>query len=134
MAEPGQKRENFLFLPEARHYHGDGEEIIGGAYPPGQAPPEDRPQPEPISGEYPCPCCGYLTLPVPKEDAIAFICPVCFWENDVFDPGEDTHSDENGGMTLPEGRANFKQYGAVRPDLVRYARPPLPEERPHRKE
>lgn len=34
--------------------------------------------------KYPCPCCGYLTYPVPREDAIAYICPVCFWENDVF--------------------------------------------------
>ena len=31
---------------------------------------------------YPCPCCGFLTLPVPREEAIAYICPVCFWEND----------------------------------------------------
>lgn len=34
--------------------------------------------------KYPCPCCGNLTLPVKPEDAVAFICPVCFWENDVF--------------------------------------------------
>ncbi len=81
-------------------------------------------------GLYPCPCCGYLTFPVPKEDAIAYICPVCFWENDVFDPGEDAPSDENGGMTLRQGRENFKRYGAVRPDLVQYARPPRPVEIP----
>ena len=81
-------------------------------------------------GLYPCPCCGYLTFPLPKGDAIAYICPVCFWENDVFDPGEDDPSDENGGMTLRQGRENFKQYGAVWPDLVQYARPPRPVEIP----
>ncbi|MEG0388886.1 MAG: CPCC family cysteine-rich protein, partial [Niameybacter sp.] len=37
-----------------------------------------------VVGIYACLCCGYKTLPVPKEDAIAYICPVCFWENDVF--------------------------------------------------
>ena len=79
---------------------------------------------------FPCPCCGYKTFPVPKEDALAYICPVCLWENDVFDPGEDQPSDENRGMTLTEGRAAFRRLGAVREDLVQYARPPLPEEQP----
>ena len=79
---------------------------------------------------FPCPCCGNLTLRYPRQNAVAFICPVCFWENDVFDPGEDDPSDENGGMTLREGRENFREYGAVRPDLVCHARPPLPGEIP----
>ena len=79
---------------------------------------------------YPCPCCGFLTLPVSREEAIAYICPVCFLENDVFDPGEDDPSDENGGMTLRQGRENYLRWGAVRPDLVRHARPPRPEELP----
>lgn len=79
---------------------------------------------------YPCPCCGMRTFPVPREEAIAYICPVCYWENDVFDPGETAPSDENRGMTLLEGRENYRRYGAVRPDLVRCARPPRPEEQP----
>jgi len=79
---------------------------------------------------FPCPCCGYKTFPVPKEDALAFICPVCLWENDVFDPGENQPSDENRGMTLAEGRMAFRRLGAVRKDLVQYARKPLPEEIP----
>ena len=49
---------------------------------------------------YPCACCGYLTLPVPKERAIAYICPVCFWENDVFITSDREPSDENHDMTL----------------------------------
>lgn len=79
---------------------------------------------------FPCPCCGSLTLRYPRQNAVAFICPVCFWENDVFDPGEDEPSDENGGMTLRQGRENFKRWGVVREDLVCHARPPLPEEIP----
>lgn len=79
---------------------------------------------------YPCPCCGYHTYPAPREDALAYICPVCFWENDVFDPGEDQPSDENRGMTLRQGRERYKKLGAVRADLTAYVRPPLPEEYP----
>lgn len=101
---------------------------------PSQGPGEDpdtaaSPPPEP-AGKYPCPCCGFLTFPVPKEEAVAYICPVCFWENDVFDPGEDDRSDENRCMTLREGRANYHALGAVRGDLTAYTRPPLPGELP----
>jgi len=124
VAEQAEKRKKFLFFPEAHNY---GPDAAGHAY---QPPAEPRSEPEEPDGIYPCPCCGYLTFPVPREDAIAYICPVCFWENDVFDPGEDDPSDENGGMTLRQGRENFKRYGAVRPDLVRHARPPRPGEIP----
>ena len=109
------RRKKFRFLPEAKTCDGPAPEI-----------PEP---PEPV-GKYPCPCCGYITFPVPKEEALAYICPVCFWENDVFDPGEDDPSDENGGMTLRQGRANYQQYGAVRQRLVQYTRPPRAEEMP----
>lgn len=128
MDDQRKKQEKFLYLPQAHNYR---EEIAGGELRVASAPiPEPDPGPEPPPGEYPCPCCGYLTFPVPKEEALAFICPVCFWENDVFDPGEDDPSDENGGMTLREGWENFKKYGAVRPGLVRHARPPRPGEIP----
>ena len=89
-----------------------------------------EPIPEESCGIYPCPCCKNRTFPIPKEAAVAFICPVCLWENDVFDPAEDAPSDENRGMTLLEGRENYRRYGAVRPDLVQYARMPRPEELP----
>ena len=91
---------------------------------------EDSPgerQPEP--GKFPCPCCGYLTFPVPKEDAIAYICPVCFWENDVFTVSDDEPSDENRGMTLNQAREAFRTIGAVRQEFLQYTRKPLPEER-----
>ena len=87
-------------------------------------------EPQERKGVYPCPCCGYKTFPVSKEDAVAFICPVCFWENDAFDPAEDVPSDENRGMTLCQGRENYRRFGAVRPDLVQYARQPKAEELP----
>lgn len=91
-------------------------------------PEQAEPKPEP--GKFPCPCCGYKTFPVPNEDAIAYICPVCFWENDVFAPGEDQPSDENRGMTLREARAAYWKLGAVREEFLPHVRKPLPEESP----
>ena len=126
-----KEREKHLFLPKA-----DNDRFFlllagGGAWGRRENPvPELEREPEEPAGRYPCPCCGCLTFPVPREEAIAYICPVCFWENDVFDPGEDDPSDENGGMTLRQGRENYRKWGAVRPDLVPYARPPRPVERP----
>ena len=93
-------------------------------------PEPDRAEPKPEPGKFPCPCCGCRTFPVPREEAAAFICPVCFWENDVFDPGEDRPSDENHGMTLLEGRAAYKKLGAVREEFLQYVRKPLPGELP----
>ena len=126
------EREKFLYLPQAVN----ASLVIGGAdglaSPTGgeKPPPEPEPVPDEPVGRYPCPCCGYLTLPVPREEAVAYICPVCFWENDVFDPGADSPSDENHGMTLRQGRENYRKYGAMRPDFLRHVRPPKPEELP----
>lgn len=60
---------------------------------------------------YKCLCCGNETLPVPAEEAIAYICPVCWWENDVFLKSPDEPSDENHGMTLLEAHENYMKYG-----------------------
>lgn len=79
---------------------------------------------------FPCPCCGCKTFPVPVEDAVAYICPVCMWENDVFITSADESSDENHGMTLNQGRENWRKHGVCAPRLARYARAPRPEELP----
>ena len=120
------KTEKFFYLPQATNACSVPSPSDG----PSCTPEPLEPEPEGPAGSYPCPCCGCLTFPVPKEKAIAYICPVCFWENDVFDPGEDDPSDENRGLTLRQGRENYRRWGAVRPDLVVHARPPRPEERP----
>ncbi len=108
----------FRYLPTATSF-------VEGAAP--EQPPE---QPEPV-GKYPCPCCGYRTLPVPSEEAIAYICPVCFWENDVFLQSDDEPSDENHGLTLQEGRENYRRLGACWERLLPHVRPPRPEEVPN---
>lgn len=106
----------FFYLPQAENNL------------PGDTPPEPQP-PEP-EGKYPCPCCGCITYPVPREEALAYICPVCFWENDLFLSREDEPSDENHGLTLAQAQANYKTLGACRRELLAYARPPRPEELP----
>ncbi len=95
----------------------------------GAAPEQPMEQPEPM-GKYLCPCCGYRTLPVPKEEAIAYICPVCFWENDVFIRNDQEESDENGGLTLREARETYQKIGACQERLLPYVRKPRPEELP----
>ena len=58
---------------------------------------------------YPCPCCGYPTLPNRGEYDI---CELCNWEDDGQD---DPHADEvwggpNRDYSLGEARLNFKDH------------------------
>lgn len=110
------KRLKKLVLPEVRH-----DEVVAPCREPAQAP---------VPGKYPCPCCGFKSFPVPAADALAYICPVCFWENDVFTTSDDEPSDENCGMTLNQGRAAYRKLGVVREEFLQYVREPLPEEIP----
>jgi len=80
--------------------------------------------------DYPCPCCGCLTFPVPREEAVAFICPVCFWENDVFITSDTEPSDENHGMTLAQAQQNYREIGACSAAMLKHVRKPRPEEIP----
>ena len=50
------------------------------------------------------------------------------WENDLFIASDDEPSDENHGLTLNQGRENFKMLGVCHSRLAQYARKPLPEE------
>jgi hypothetical protein len=62
-------------------------------------------------GPYPCPCCGFITIP---ERGAYEIFPVCFWEDD----GQDDHDADRfrggpiGSLSLTEARANFERFGA----------------------
>jgi len=77
----------------------------------------------PVKGDAPCPCCGNITIPN-HGDALAYICPVCFWEIDLFIQSDDEPSDQNHGMTLTEARANYRAFGAVQERLKPYCREP----------
>lgn len=90
---------------------------------------ETPPDPSPGT-RWPCPCCGCLTFPVPPRDALAYICPVCMWENDLFTASDQDPSDENRGLSLAQARENWRVHRVSRPELARYVRDPLPEELP----
>lgn len=94
--------------------------------------------------KYACPCCGCLTL---DERGGYDICPVCFWEDDayiVIGGGEikgvrvdrevsdeellDVPSGANHGLTLREGRENYRKFGACEEDMKKHVRPPRDDE------
>lgn len=84
-----------------------------------------------IVGDSPCPCCGYITIPN-KGDALAYICPVCLWEIDLFIQNDYEESDLNHGLTLLEARKKYQHYGAVLPHLKAYCRQPKEYEYPRK--
>ncbi len=77
-----------------------------------------------LASRYKCPCCDYYTYPIPTKEAVGFICPVCFWENDVFISSEFETSVCNHGLTILEGRSNYKKYGACEETMLSYVRAP----------
>lgn len=101
-------------------------------------------------GKLACLCCGCLTL---NERGGYDICPVCFWEDDayivigdgaikgVLVKGEapadellseliDVPSGANHGLTLREGRENYRKFGACEEAMVRNVRKPRRRELP----
>ena len=81
-----------------------------------------------IKGNSKCPCCGYLTIPN-KGDALAYICPVCMWEIDLFIKSDHEASDLNKGLSLKEARENYQKLGSVLENLEEYCREPREYER-----
>jgi len=84
-----------------------------------------------VIGNSPCPCCGFITIPN-NGDALAYICPICFWEIDLFIQSNDEASDQNHSLTLTKARKNYQQFGAVLPDLKEYCRQPKKYEYPNK--
>lgn len=80
-----------------------------------------------------CKCCGYYTLIGTEEDISWDICPVCFWENDVFEDNPEIYSGANH-ETLAQGRENYKKYLACAPQNVNSVRLPRPQELPENNE
>ena len=82
-----------------------------------------------VVGNSPCPCCEFITIPN-SGDALAYICPVCFWEIDLFIQSNVEASDQNHGLTLTEARKNYQSFGAVLPMLKKSCRQPKEYEYP----
>ncbi|NVN52927.1 hypothetical protein HLY00_2218 [Mycolicibacterium hippocampi] len=71
---------------------------------------------------YPCVCCGHLTIP--EQPGSYFICPICFWEDDVSQLRWPTMSGGANDVSLIEGQANFREFGSCKLRMTAHVRPP----------
>jgi rubredoxin len=78
---------------------------------------------------YPCPCCGYLTLPESPPGTYA-ICPVCAWEDDPVQFTDDRYAGGANHVCLAEARENFIRTGAAAEGMRQHVRPPREDEIP----
>jgi hypothetical protein len=76
-----------------------------------------------------CPCCRCKTL---SKRAICAICPVCFWEDDGQDDDDADRvvGGPNGELSLTQGQANYREFGASRRKDLPHVRPPRSDELP----
>ena len=78
--------------------------------------------------KYKCPCCGFYTFKR-KPTGSYDICPVCFWEDDLFqslDP--DCIGIGANKVSLNQGKANFIEFGACEREMIPNVRAPLKSE------
>lgn len=78
---------------------------------------------------YPCPCCGYRTLP---ERGGYDICPVCYWEDDGQDDpvADEVWGGPNYTLSLTQARATYRAIGACEPHFTACVRLPHANEAP----
>lgn len=72
-----------------------------------------------------CHCCGFYTV---ENKVVSDICPVCFWQKDIY---QEKHIDDNGGpnlVSLREAKENFHKFGAIEEQFKNFVRLPLKEE------
>ena len=76
-----------------------------------------------------CPCCRCKTL---RRRSIYAICPVCFWEDDGQDDDDAdvVFGGPNGDLSLTQGQANYREFGASRRQDLPHVRRPLDHELP----
>ena len=76
---------------------------------------------------YPCPCCGYKTLPKPAGGTYD-ICPVCFWEDDGVQLDDPDYPGGANKPSLREAQRNFQAIGAESETSLAFTRAPTAEE------
>ena len=85
-----------------------------------------------MKNKYPCPCCGYHTLS--EEPGSYGICPVCYWEDDKFQRENPDYAGGANHISLNEGIANYRKFGACEARFLPLVREPLGEEMSDEKE
>ncbi len=83
----------------------------------------------PPPARFPCPCCGFLTLPGEPPGTYE-ICPVCFWEDDPVQFRDPEFEGGANAVSLEQARRNYARSGASAPEHRRLVRPPRAEEIP----
>jgi hypothetical protein len=68
-----------------------------------------------------CPCCDYISH---YERGGYDICKICFWEDDGQDIDKVDEISWVNHMTLRQGRANFREFGASSLHVQQYVLPP----------
>ncbi len=69
-----------------------------------------------------CPCCGYQVFG--EFPGSYDICPICFWEDDVFQLYYPSQSGGPNRCNLIEAQVNYVQFGACERTMVKNVRPP----------
>lgn len=80
-----------------------------------------------IHSKFPCPCCGYRTIPE-KPNGTYTICPVCFWEDGTIQTDDANLEGGTSAKSLQQAQKNFLEFGACDVDMIQNVRPPNTEE------
>lgn len=71
-----------------------------------------------MSGPFPCPCCGYLTL---QEGPGSYdICPICFWEDDNVQLRWPSYSGGANAPCLIDAQRSYAGSGAYSTHVLKY--------------
>jgi hypothetical protein len=74
-------------------------------------------------GKAKCACCGYFTI-----SEIAESCPVCDWEENIYQEEHTDDDDAPNYISLNKAKANFLKYAVKDQNLKEHVRPPKQEE------
>ena len=83
------------------------------------------------ASQHPCPCWGYLVFDEPPGSYD--ICPICFWEDDIYQLRFASRGGGANHVSLLEGQKNYLSFGACEQRMKEFVRPPLPNEQRDRK-
>lgn len=82
-----------------------------------------------MTTRYPCPCCGFVTLPEPSPGSLE-ICHVCLWQDDMVGFNDPRSAVGPNAVSLDEARLNYREFGACERRFIKSVRPPSPDEIP----